>query len=86
MLFNSFVFIFLFLPLTFAAYFGLNRAGCHRVAKGVLVVASLYFYAFFNPSYLPIIVASIIVNYGLSYAMTNQASGITPPSGIAAIR
>ncbi len=63
MLFNSFVFIFAFLPLTLLLYFGLNRVGWHNWAKGVLVVASLYFYAFFNVSYLPIIVASVLVNY-----------------------
>lgn len=63
MLFNSFVFIFVFLPLTFIAYFVLNRFGHHKLAKSSLIVASLYFYAFFNVSYLPIILFSIVVNY-----------------------
>lgn len=69
MLFNSFEFIFVFLPIVLLAYFGLNRLNLHQWAKGVLVLASLYFYAFFNTSYLPIIVSSILVNYGVAVGM-----------------
>lgn len=69
MLFNSFVFIFAFLPITFLLYFGLNRLRRYSLAKAVLVVASLYFYAFFNLSYLPIILSSIIVNYIVAWRM-----------------
>ena len=72
MLFNSFVFIFLFLPLTLAGYFLLNRFHKHEWAKGWLVVASLYFYAFFNPSYLPIILSSIVINYSIGSALVKN--------------
>ena len=69
MLFNSLVFIFVFLPITFLLYFGLNRLQQYMAAKAVLVVASLYFYAFFNWSYLPIILSSIVVNYFVAWRM-----------------
>lgn len=69
MLFNSFEFIFVFLPIVLLAYFSLNRLNLHQWAKGILVLASLYFYAFFNTSYLPIIVSSILVNYGVAVGM-----------------
>lgn len=69
MLFNSFVFIFAFLPITFLVYFGLNKMQQYTLAKAVLVVASLYFYAFFNWSYLPIILSSIGVNYLVAWRM-----------------
>lgn len=69
MLFNSFVFIFAFLPITFFVYFGLNRIRQYTLAKVALVVASLYFYAFFNWSYLPIILSSIGVNYLVTWRM-----------------
>ena len=78
MLFNSFEFIFAFLPITFIAYFGLNRLGHKELSKVTLVIASLYFYAFFNVSYLPIIIVSILVNYGLSYVMTYGLRVPTP--------
>lgn len=69
MLFNSFVFIFAFLPITFLVYFGLNKMHQYTLAKAALVVASLYFYAFFNWSYLPIILSSIGVNYLVAWRM-----------------
>lgn len=71
MLFNSFVFIFAFLPITVIGYFLLNHFRHHTAAKVLLVVASLYFYAFFNWSYLPIIVSSIIVNYLIGKGLDN---------------
>lgn len=76
MLFNSFEFIFVFLPVVLLAYFSLNRLNLHQWAKGVLVLASLYFYAFFNTSYLPIIISSILVNYGVAVGM-RKWDGIT---------
>lgn len=76
MLFNSFEFIFVFLPVVLLAYFGLNRLNLHQWAKGILVLASLYFYAFFNTSYLPIIVSSILVNYGVAVGM-RKWDGVT---------
>lgn len=63
MLFNSFEFIFLFLPVTLIVYFVLNSYGKEKISKAWLVLASLYFYAYFNYSYLILIVASILVNY-----------------------
>ena len=44
MLFNSFVFIFAFLPITFLVYFGLNRMRHYTTAKIALVVASHHFF------------------------------------------
>lgn len=63
MLFNSYIFIFLFLPITLIGYFLLNRKKRYELAKGFLVVMSLWFYAYFNLSYLFIIVGSIAVNF-----------------------
>lgn len=63
MLFNSYIFIFVFLPITLLLYFGLNKFKKYKLAKLVLVIASLYFYAYFNVNYLFIIVLSILVNY-----------------------
>lgn len=72
MLFNSFVFLFAFLPLTLIAYFALNRLRLFLWAKLVLVVASLLFYAYFNLSYLPIILSSIAVNYALARGISKS--------------
>jgi D-alanyl-lipoteichoic acid acyltransferase DltB (MBOAT superfamily) len=63
MLFNSYAFIFLFLPITLAVYFVLNRLKLTVVSKVWLVLASLFFYAWWAPIYLPIISLSILFNY-----------------------
>lgn len=64
MLFNSFPFIFVFLPITFAGYFLVGRlfeAPWPRLVW--LAAASLAFYAYWNVHFLPVIIVSIAVNY-----------------------
>ena len=70
MLFNSYVFILAFLPLTLLGYYLLGRLP-ERIPlnKLFLVLASFVFYGYNNPSYVPIIVCSILVNYALSQMM-----------------
>ncbi len=63
MLFNSYSFIFLFLPFTFYFYYLLGRLGKNRIAIGWLVGASLFFYGWWNPIYLYLIITSIIINF-----------------------
>jgi len=62
MLFNSFIFILLFLPLSVAGYFILNKIN-DNAAKLFLLIMSLWFYGYFNPAYLPIILASVLINH-----------------------
>ncbi len=66
MLFNSYVFIFLFLPITLIGYYLLNRFKRYTIAQAYLFAASLFFYAYFNIAYLWIIIASILFNYTAS--------------------
>ena len=65
MLFNSYEFIFVFLPLTLAGFFALARRGGGRAAMAWLVVASLAFYGWWNPAYVPLLLGSVLANYGL---------------------
>lgn len=65
MLFNSYIFILLFLPLAVLGYYLLNRLGKYHWGKAYLIGMSLWFYAFFNLQYLWIIIASIIINFVL---------------------
>jgi alginate O-acetyltransferase complex protein AlgI len=62
MIFNSFEFIFVFLPIIFVGYFLLNKFN-FTAAKVWLLLGSLFFYSWWNPSYLPLILVSLIVNY-----------------------
>lgn len=63
MLFNSVEFIFFFLPLTLVAYYWLSIKASFRAAISWLVLASLFFYGWWNPSLLWLIVASILFNF-----------------------
>ena len=63
MLFNSYEFIFFFLPVTFFLYFYLNAKRLTEAGKALLVFASLFFYAWWNVKYLPLILVSMLVNY-----------------------
>jgi D-alanyl-lipoteichoic acid acyltransferase DltB (MBOAT superfamily) len=74
MLFNSPIYLFLFLPLTVAIYYLLNRYRLVLAGKAWLVFASLGFYSYWNPIYLPLIVASMLVNYGLGTALSREAN------------
>ena len=52
MLFNSYIFILFFLPLSLTMYYGLNKLGKETLAKVTLIGMSLWFYAYFHISYL----------------------------------
>lgn len=77
MLFNSYIFIFLFLPLTLVGYYTLNYKKWFGAANIFLTGMSLWFYGYFNFSYLFIICGSIVVNFALSkcisYYSTNRS-------------
>ncbi|MEN8198426.1 MAG: MBOAT family protein, partial [Pseudomonadota bacterium] len=64
MLFNSYIFIFVFLPVTLAAVALARRAGV-RPAMAVLVAASLLFYGWFVPGHIALLLGSVAVNYGI---------------------
>lgn len=63
MLFNSYLFVFLFFPICLLGYYGLWRAGKPGPARVFLIAMSLWFYGYFNLSYLLIMVCSIGVNF-----------------------
>ena len=74
MLFNSYGFVFLFFPLVLA-----GLAFCRKAEKGFrrgeslekiyLFAVSLIFYGWRRPEYLPVLIGSMAVNYGLCRQM-----------------
>ena len=63
MLFNSYIFIFFFLPIVLTGWFGLNKIKQYKIAEAFLVGMSLWFYAYFNYSYFFIIFGSCLFNF-----------------------
>jgi D-alanyl-lipoteichoic acid acyltransferase DltB (MBOAT superfamily) len=72
MLFNSYEFIFIFLPLAFGVYFFLNAKVSALSAKIWIIFASLFFYSWWNINYLPLIILSILVNFFISQALMKE--------------
>ena len=84
MLFNSYVFVLLFLPLCISGYFLLNHFKRYRQGQVFLLFMSLWFYGYFTPAYLPIILLSIVLNYGFSYVLLKNERQIIQKGTLAA--
>ncbi len=65
-LFNSYGFIFLYLPVVLAGFFWLAPRS-QRLAALWLAAASLFFYGWWNPAFVGLLLASIVFNYGTGY-------------------
>ncbi len=72
MLFNSYTFIFLFLPLAWAGFYAMNGLAGRRAGRVWLLMASLVFYGWWNPIHLPLLLGSIGVNYLLARAVGDE--------------
>jgi alginate O-acetyltransferase complex protein AlgI len=75
MLFNSYIFILVFLPITWLTFFFVARYKKVDVSVGVLVVASLIFYSYWNPKFVLLILFSIGFNYAVG-AWLQKARGL----------
>ena len=74
MLFNSYPFILVFLPIVLAGYFRLGRSG--KLAPVVwLALASLAFYALGNWQFVPLLVGSIAFNYFVGWLLIAKRLG-----------
>ena len=71
MLFSSPVFLFLFLPLLLALYWVAPQA----LRNAVLVLASLWFYAWGEPALVVVMLVSVAINYALALWIERLAGG-----------
>ncbi|MBO9645285.1 MBOAT family protein [Pseudacidovorax intermedius] len=71
MLFNSYAFIFVFFPLVLAGFFLIGWRNT-RAAAGFLALASLFFYGWWSVKALPLLLASICMNYWFGLQLTPQ--------------
>jgi alginate O-acetyltransferase complex protein AlgI len=84
MLFNSYQFIFLFLPVTLAGYFALARLG--NLAPVLwLALASLLFYGVSNWQFVPLLLASIAFNYVIGSLLLQAGLRAVPRFAVLAI-
>lgn len=66
MIFNSYVFIFAFLPVVIVGFYGLGRYS-HHLATLWLAAASLFFYGWWDARFVGLLLGSIVFNYGAGY-------------------
>lgn len=82
MLFNSYEFIFIFLPLTLLGYYAAAKFIKNQAAKLFLILASVCFYSYWDINNLPILLVSIAVNYLFGRSLTNNRSKKVLVAGI----
>lgn len=63
MIFNSYLFIFIFFPIIFIVYFVCNKLNYYRLGNIFLLLSSLIFYSYWDVCYLPLLLLSITTNY-----------------------
>ncbi|ASJ75497.1 MBOAT family O-acyltransferase [Granulosicoccus antarcticus] len=83
MLFNSSLFLFVFLPIVLGLFYWLLWRNSFRLAIAALTACSLFFYGFWNPAYLPLLLISIVCNYAIGRSLYLQPSRILLSLGIA---
>ncbi len=74
MLFNSYTFIFAFMPLTLLLFHGLRRAGFERTSIFSLVLMSLVFYGWWSIKYLFLLVPLMLANFALAACIVSCGS------------
>lgn len=74
MVFNSFEFILVFLPLTYLGFLAAYRLGGWTAAFRLLVAASLVFYAHWSLAFAVVLLASMATNYALGNAIMANAT------------
>lgn len=66
MLFNSYEFLFVFLPVILFGFFWIAQKN-HRLAALWLAATSVLFYGYWNVAFVGLLLSSIIFNYGAGY-------------------
>ena len=74
MLFNSYEFLFFFLPVTVVVFFALSGLRLLWAAAAWLAVVSIFFYGYWSPRYVILLVTSIAANFSAGHAILNCRS------------
>lgn len=69
MLFNSLEFIFLFLPFSLLLFFSTGLFGYYKAALVILIAVSFFFYSWWNPAYMGLLIFSIVFNYSIGLTL-----------------
>ena len=73
MLFNSYVFIFVFFPIVFFGFFRIGKYS-HALASLWLAAASLFFYGWWDIRFVSLLLGSIVFNYAAGYLIGHRVA------------
>ena len=71
MFFNSYYFIFFFLPITVLIFHFSSKLSL-KLPNIVLAIASIVFYAFLSVEHLPLLLVSILFNYKIGHEISKN--------------
>jgi D-alanyl-lipoteichoic acid acyltransferase DltB (MBOAT superfamily) len=77
MIFNSYYFILIFLPLVAVIYFSVNKYISAKSAHFFLLLSSLFFMCLWNIYFTLILLLSVLFNYSCGSAMSNSDEGFS---------
>ncbi len=72
MVFSSCIFLFFFLPIIYLVYWICPNL---KIKNALLILASLFFYAFGEPIYIFLMIGSILVNYVMARLIASKQQG-----------
>lgn len=84
MLFNSPLFIFIFLPITVLGFYLIGGREHHRIAVSWLVGASFFFYGWWNATYTVLLLVSILFNYAAGTLLSENRQKVILLMGVVA--
>lgn len=82
MVFSSLEFIYFFLPPVLAGFLVLRSMNWERGIIWWLIAASLLFYGWWNPIYLPLLLGSVLINYTLHRVLRQTRDKAVLTAGI----
>ena len=71
MLFNSYEFMFIFLPIFLGVYYALGHSKRYNLATSWLVISSIIFYGCWDYRYVPLLLLSICFNFFMGRKIEN---------------
>ncbi len=72
MLFNSYEFLLVFLPVSLGCYYAISRIVNQRTAIAWLALCSMFFYGWWNPAYVWLMAGSILANYSFGLILSGK--------------
>jgi alginate O-acetyltransferase complex protein AlgI len=75
MLFNSFPFLFIFLPVTAVLFATIRRYAGQSPGQFFLLLSSLFFYAYAKPEYILLLIGSIVFNWAIGLQLASADGG-----------